>query len=148
MYVGCMQAKLINQKRNERYLKRTKKLTNVVENSIHNITKEIVMTNPKGVVMEDLDVNKMKSKNHFIASEIHDYSFGKCKQIMKEKCNNYNIPFKVAPRDYPSSQLCSNCGHKYDIDRHSRKYKCPVCGHIEDRDINAAKNLANLFDKL
>lgn len=136
-------------KRKARYNKRCAKITNYFENEIHNITKEIIMTNPKGIVMEDLDVTDLISK-HYIAKEIYDYSFGKCRMIMENKCNKYNIPFKLAPRNYASSQICSNCGYvKKQMKFISYKtFKCPNCGMILDRDVNAAKNLANLFNQL
>ena len=104
------------------------------------------MTNPSGVVMEDLDMNSIKS-DHYVAKEIHPYSFGKCGEIMEKKCNKYGIPFKLAPKGYPSSNTCSNCGYIHEA-WNNKKFICPNCGYKEDRDINAAKNLANLFDKL
>lgn len=44
--------------------------------------------------------------------------------------------------DYPSSQICSCCGcvsGKKSL--HIRKWTCPDCGEVHDRDINAAKNI-------
>jgi putative transposase len=134
------------KKRKARYDKRNAKLTNYVENEIHNITKDIIKSNPKGIVMENLNVEDLKSR-HWCAKEIHDYSFGKCKVIMENKCNKYGVPFKLAPDKYPSSQICSNCGYSINIGT-STVFKCPNCGLTINRDINAAKNLANLFDSL
>ena len=47
------------------------------------------------------------------------------------------------PVAYPSSQLCSICSYKNSITRDLaiRKWTCPKCGSIHDRDINAAKNI-------
>ena len=48
---------------------------------------------------------------------------------------------------FPSSQICSNCGnhrHKMLLKRHV--YECPDCGHTEDKDLNAAKNIERWFE--
>ena len=51
----------------------------------------------------------------------------------------------VIDRFYPSSQLCSDCGIKWDgtKDLAVRQWTCPACGSIHDRDVNAAKNILN-----
>jgi len=41
---------------------------------------------------------------------------------------------------YPSSKICSNCSNTYEI-KDKEVYKCPVCGNVIDRDINAAINI-------
>lgn len=51
----------------------------------------------------------------------------------------------VADRWYPSSKTCSTCGHKLDdLSLSVRKWTCPECGSVHDRDVNAAMNLKNL----
>ena len=50
-----------------------------------------------------------------------------------------------ADRWYPSSKLCSSCGHKLDELRLDvREWTCPKCDVVHDRDINAATNLEYL----
>ena len=45
-------------------------------------------------------------------------------------------------RFFPSSKLCSNCGHKYqDLQLSEREWTCGACGTIHNRDENAAKNI-------
>lgn len=50
---------------------------------------------------------------------------------------------KVAP-NY-TSQECSNCGHtdKKNRPKNTRIFTCVECGHSEDSDLNAAKNIKN-----
>ncbi len=53
-------------------------------------------------------------------------------------------------RFYPSSQTCSNCNHKLEtkLKLQDRTFECPSCGHTEDRDLNAAKNIYTVASKL
>ena len=45
-------------------------------------------------------------------------------------------------RFFPSSKLCSNCGHKYqDLQLKEREWTCEVCHAKHQRDYNAAKNI-------
>jgi putative transposase len=51
----------------------------------------------------------------------------------------------VADRWYPSSKTCSDCGSvKAKLTLNDRIYACETCGHREDRDVNAARNLLSL----
>ncbi|HEX9342147.1 MAG TPA: transposase, partial [Actinomycetota bacterium] len=53
----------------------------------------------------------------------------------------------VAPRFYPSSKRCSGCGQVTDtLPLGVRVFSCPRCGLMVDRDLNAARNLAQLAE--
>jgi transposase len=54
----------------------------------------------------------------------------------------------VADRFYPSSKTCSGCGWvKAKLTLSERTFCCKACGLWIDRDLNAARNLANLVDR-
>ena len=48
----------------------------------------------------------------------------------------------VAVKPQYTSQTCSSCGHICKDNRKSQAdFKCVACGHAENADINAAKNI-------
>ncbi len=52
----------------------------------------------------------------------------------------FGVPVIAVPPHY-TSQNCSNCGEKVEKTLSTRTHKCPHCGHIQDRDWNAAINI-------
>lgn len=121
-----------------------RKLKHIRETYYHTITAEIVKTKPSKIVVEDLNVKGMM-KNRHLAKSIAKQSFYTFKSMLKYKCEFYKIEFKEADRFYPSSKLCSCCGHKKDkLSLSERIYSCEVCGTSIDRDLNAAINLSRL----
>lgn len=51
----------------------------------------------------------------------------------------------AAPSNYRSTRICSNCGHvEPHMNVNKRTYRCPKCGSVIDRDLNAAINLRNI----
>lgn len=118
------------------------KITHITDNFIYHTVNKIINMNPSIIIMENLVVEDMKQKR-YISKQLGNSRFNRCIVIMKNKCNQYNIPFKLADTHFPSSQLCSNCGYRQKI--FSQKvYNCPQCGLSIDRDLNAAINLKNL----
>lgn len=127
-------------KREEKLRKTERKIHNIKNTFYDQTTSEIVKRNPEYVCMETLSVSDMKkSKN--IRKDLNT-SFYDMSQKMKNKCEQNNIPFIQAPTYFPSTKTCSNCGY-IKIMKGKHTYKCPNCGMVEDRDINAAINLMN-----
>jgi putative transposase len=128
-----------------RELKKNKLLRkkhNIKDTFYHTVLKQLVLRNPEYVCMETFSVIDIVEQAPYLASQIAQVSFYDILRKMKDKCDMYNIPFIQAPRDFASTQICNNCGYKQDMDgKHT--YKCPICGMVEDRDINAAINLMN-----
>jgi putative transposase len=61
---------------------------------------------------------------------------------LEYKAKRYGRVLIKVNRYFPSSKLCSVCGYKKeDLKLSDRKWKCPKCGTLHDRDINAAINL-------
>lgn len=137
----------------EKNIRKTKKrISNIQRSFIHQITKEIVETNPQTVVVETIsplamvhvtnaDGRMVVKKN--LAREVYRQSLSTFMHCLEYKSKERGIDFIKAPKDFPSSQMCSSCGHLMKINN-KKIYKCPNCGLIIDRDLNAAINLRNL----
>lgn len=125
--------------------KATNKKANIMQNFVYQSVSDIVKRNPKAIVVEDLHVEEMLG-SHYIAKHINDCNFANIRERLKQKCEQFNITFVVADRYFKSSQICSECGsiNKYHSNYHT--YHCKKCGNKIDRDLNAAKNLANYYD--
>ncbi|PPT08068.1 Mobile element protein [Geitlerinema sp. FC II] len=93
------------------------------------------------LVVEDLSVKGMV-RNHKLAKHISDCAWGELVNQLDYKCQWYGRTLVKVDRWFPSSKLCSSCGHKADsMPLNVREWTCPKCGTVHDRDINAAKNL-------
>ena len=126
--------------------KKHRKLSNIRDNYIHQITNEIIKLKPKRVVMEDLNVSGMM-KNRHLAKAVSDGNFYKFISYMKYKCEWNRIEFIQVDRFYPSSKTCSKCGTiKKDLKLSNRLFTCQKCSYQIDRDLNAAINLENYIN--
>lgn len=122
-----------------------RKLHSIRMNHLHQTTSHIVKQLPKGIVIEDLNVNGLM-KNKHLAKQIKDAMFYEFRRQLEYKCLHYGIDLVVADRFYPSSKMCSCCGSmKSNLKLNERIYRCDSCGLTKDRDLNAAENLAHYF---
>ena len=64
--------------------------------------------------------------------------------MLEYKAERYGRTFARVDRAFPSSQLCSCCGHRDGPKPlHVRAWTCNRCGAVHDRDVNAARNILN-----
>lgn len=94
------------------------------------------------VCVEDLKVQNM-IKNHNISKNIASVSWSKFFDMLEYKSYWYGTEFIKIPTTFPSSQLCSECGYQNkDVkDLKIRKWECPECHSVHNRDLNAAVNI-------
>jgi putative transposase len=96
------------------------------------------------IVIEDLAVKNM-IRNHNLARAIADAGFGMLRRMIEYKAALRGCRVVIAPRFFPSSKTCSECGVIKDVlTLDERTFRCDDCGHEQDRDLNAALNLLRL----
>lgn len=117
-------------------------ISNQRKDYLHKISYKLTNEN-QVICLEDLQISNMM-KNHNLALSISDVGWGMFVNMLEYKSKDRNgIVIKI-DKWYPSSQMCSNCGTitgKKPL--YIRKWKCPHCGAIHDRDVNASINILN-----
>ena len=113
---------------------------NVRQDTLHKVTTYLAKSHSK-VVIEDLLVSGMM-RNRRLARVIADAGFYEFRRQLEYKCQWYGSELVVVSRTFPSSKMCSQCGHrKKKLSLSERVYHCEQCGFEIDRDLNAALNL-------
>ena len=118
-----------------------KHIQNQRNDYLHKLSKKIIDEN-QIICIESLLVKDMMNDSK-LARNISDVSWYRLVSMLLYKADWYNRKVIKVPSTYPSSQFCSKCSYKNSITRDLtiRKWTCPKCGSIHDRDINAAKNI-------
>ncbi|RTX84633.1 transposase [Staphylococcus piscifermentans] len=105
----------------------------------------ILRTNPQFITIENLNIKGMM-RNKRLANSFQQIGLGYIVEWLKIKCQDYGIELRQVDRFYPSSQICSDCGHTQPMPLNQRTYYCNHCGMMKDRDINASINLKQATD--
>ena len=116
------------------------RVARIRNDNIHKITSDLCK-NHAVICLEDLDITNM-SKNHKLASALLDGGYGEMTRQVGYKTKWYGSQVVYVDRFFPSSKMCSCCGNvKKELKLKERTYHCDVCGHEQDRDLNAAINI-------
>ena len=117
------------------------KVTNCRKDFLHKQSSILVNEN-QVICIEDLDVKRMMHKNRY-AKNIASASWGMFASMLTYKCEWYGRSIVKVPTNYPSSQTCSVCGYKNPVVKNVRirKWECPACHTVHDRDKNASVNI-------
>ena len=126
-----------------------KKITNRKKNEARELANYLLKQKPKAVVFEDFkiqdwyvdDENMPTFVRERINDTIKDSMLYTARQIIVDTLKANDIPVIYADKEYPSTQLCSNCGSINKITLDQKIYRCECCGLVIDRDDNASRNL-------
>ena len=81
--------------------------------------------------------------NHKLSDAISNLGLYRFRELLSYKQEFFGFLLTIVDRWFPSSKTCSVCGNIQNMPLKERVYRCQNCGHKEDRDLNAAKNIKN-----
>ncbi len=116
------------------------KLSNARQDFLHKLSRKITDEN-QVVVVENLNIKGMV-KNRKLSKAIAQSGWGMFLNFLDYKLKHKGGVLVEIDRFFPSSKLCSNCGHKYqELELSNREWTCFACNTKHSRDENAAKNI-------
>ena len=119
------------------------RIANLRRESLHQLTTDLTRSFHT-IGIEDLNVKGML-RNHRMARVIADMGFHELRRQLEYKAAWRGGRVVVADCWFPSSKLCSCCGHRLKaLALGVRQWRCPGCSTLHDRDVNATINLEKL----
>ena len=91
------------------------------------------------VCMENLNVSGM-ARNRHLALSISDAGWSTFQFLLSDKLEKLGKKMILVNPAY-TSQICSQCGAIVKKSLSQRTHYCPECLYVEDRDVNAGKNI-------
>ena len=115
------------------------KVRNQRKDYLHKLSRKIADGHDAAAV-EDIDMKGMSRCLKF-GKSVMDDSYGAFRNMLGYKLKDQGKKLVVVGRFFPSSRMCSRCGHvKEELRLDERIYRCG-CGNCMDRDVNAAVNI-------
>ena len=100
------------------------------------------------IVLEEINLAvfaEVKDKDNNLSDKARAQRFlaslSEFRDAITNAANRVSLPFISVPPQY-TSKTCNDCGNINKDLGSEKKWKCPSCGAIHDRDINAARNIA------
>jgi len=111
-----------------------------------NITTEILKALPRGTVLALEDLTNIRTRGRRFRRDtrrrLHAWSFRRQQEMLEYKAPEHGVKVVYVDARY-TSQRCSACGHTEKANRRSQaRFVCRTCGHAENSDLNAARNIA------
>lgn len=89
------------------------------------------------LVFEDLNMESMK---RLWGRKVSGLGFAKFVEIVQHVARKRGKRVVFINRFEPTTQVCSECGHRQQMHLHERIFACENCGLAMDRDWNSARN--------
>lgn len=122
-------------------------VANARRDGLHKLSTRLVRTHDT-IVLEDLNVAGM-TRNRRLARHVAGVGMAELRRQVDYKAAWSGVHVHVADRWYPSSKTCSACGVvKTKLRLSERTFTCDQCDLVLDRDLNAARNLAQLVSEV
>lgn len=146
--LAALQRRLAHKQRGSRHrtlakravARQHEKIANSRKDCLNKLTTRLV-TEFDTICIEDLNLRGMV-KNHALARSLNDVGIGTACRMLIEKAERYGKTVVRVDRFFPSSKMCSACGHVVaTLPLSIREWVCSDCGAVHDRDLNAAKNI-------
>ena len=119
-----------------------RRMTNQRHDFLHQ-TSTYLTKNHSLIITEDLHVKGLM-QNKKLSKYWGDLSHGIFQRLLEYKAPLYGSWVIKIDRWFPSSKLCSNCLYYHrNMTLSDRLFRCPLCGLVLDRDLNASLNISN-----
>ena len=121
--------------------KKHRRMANIRKDFLHKAS-DRVAAGCSRVVMENVN---LKGWQKLWGRKVSDLAPGEFRRQIRYKVKWRGGEFVQAPRSFPSTQLCPDCGAKTGPKRNlsAREWVCSVCGEFHRRDEASSRNLRN-----
>ena len=109
----------------------------------HHKLSTAIIRDSQAVYVEDLSVRGLARTR--LAKSVGDAGWSAFVSMLEYKAKLHGRDFRRIGRWEPTSQVCSACGVKDGPKPlNVREWECGQCGAVQDRDVNAARNILAL----
>lgn len=116
------------------------RVKNARKDFLHKASRQLADEN-QAVAVETLRVKNMM-QNRRLSKAIADVGWGAFVVMLEYKLSRHGGHLVRVDQWFPSSKTCSECGGVLEkLPLSVRQWRCPACGVVHDRDVNAAQNI-------
>ena len=116
------------------------KISDCRMDNLHKLSRRLINEN-QVICVETLRVKNM-IRNPRLSKHIADASWGELIRQLAYKADWAGRQLVKIDQFFPSSKRCSDCGYTHgSLPLEIRSWECPECHVLQDRDINAARNI-------